>query len=770
MPDYDFHQLSPIDFEKLVRDVLQEKWSVMLETFPAGRDRGIDLRLMSGTETAIVVQCKHYLRSGVDALKRDLKKEASKVKKLRPERYVVATSVQLSVGDKEDIVESLSPFLQSTSDVLGQDDLNNLLGMYPDVEKRHYKLWISSAGVLENVVQASSTVLSTITEEEIASKVALFVPNPSLERAEELLEDLHYCVIAGAPGIGKTTLAEFLAYRYADQGYKVRVVSEDVSEGLAQLKRDEKQLFLYDDFLGKIALSASVNKNEDARLVKFVSAIRSSARSRLVMTTREYILTQAIQSSDELQWSTFHKDQCIIDLSDYTARRRAEILYNHLYFRQVPSDCIEDLLERKKYWKVVRHRHFNPRVIEWVTNPDVIGAEGCEGFSDRLVGALQDPTKIWENAFTHHLGVEARYVLFALASFPGPVPEETLHRVYDRLVGEAGVVGAANGALVSYRSALKQLEGTFVRSEKVRDSLFVFFSNPSVMEYVKSVLAESPAVLDMLVRELVDCRQFQGIYDLAKSTAKSIGAEDVLAWIWRSQPVIWGSIKRLWGTETATVLGLSATGTISRVPDTLSSEQKLRLFCEAASLTPSEEASSALAEVVRLYTAKVAQGDYSHSQVGGVLSAFAGQEIIPMECEVELANAVKDSVAAAPDVDLEHLYALSDATLRVPELFGDVDLTVYRPRFEQLLQYEVEDGTESPPFVLEGTIEVGARISEAMGDAGTRALDDLRDMLARAEAREEQDEDEQYESYRESMREQGDEATYVDGLFATLRG
>ena len=73
MPDYDFRQLSPIDFEILVRDVLQVKLGVILENFKAGKDQGIDLRYCATKNETLVVQCKHYAESGYAPLLRDLK-------------------------------------------------------------------------------------------------------------------------------------------------------------------------------------------------------------------------------------------------------------------------------------------------------------------------------------------------------------------------------------------------------------------------------------------------------------------------------------------------------------------------------------------------------------------------------------------------------------------------------------------------------------------------------------------------------------------------
>jgi len=41
---YDFRTLSPLDFEELVRDLLQAELQIRLESFSPGRDQGIDFR------------------------------------------------------------------------------------------------------------------------------------------------------------------------------------------------------------------------------------------------------------------------------------------------------------------------------------------------------------------------------------------------------------------------------------------------------------------------------------------------------------------------------------------------------------------------------------------------------------------------------------------------------------------------------------------------------------------------------------------------------
>ncbi|MBE8335767.1 restriction endonuclease, partial [Leptospira borgpetersenii] len=59
MPNYDFRTLSPLDFEDLVRDLLQAEEGMRLESFGPGADQGIDFRFASGAG-AVIVQAKHY--------------------------------------------------------------------------------------------------------------------------------------------------------------------------------------------------------------------------------------------------------------------------------------------------------------------------------------------------------------------------------------------------------------------------------------------------------------------------------------------------------------------------------------------------------------------------------------------------------------------------------------------------------------------------------------------------------------------------------------
>jgi hypothetical protein len=163
MAGYDFHQLSPPDLEILARDLLQAHWGVTLENFKSGKDGGIDLRYATA-QGQIIVQCKHYIRTGFAGLLRDLRKESAKVRKLQPTRYILVTTVPLSPSNKSEIINIIGNDVLVHGDVIGPEGLNNLLDQHSEIEGKHFKLWLASRAVLDPGLFSSPSVVITRTD------------------------------------------------------------------------------------------------------------------------------------------------------------------------------------------------------------------------------------------------------------------------------------------------------------------------------------------------------------------------------------------------------------------------------------------------------------------------------------------------------------------------------------------------------------------------------------------------------------------------------
>ncbi len=149
---YDFSSLSHKDFEDLARDLIGREIEKRFEVFPEGPDDAMDGRhaLADGD---IVLQAKHYHRSGFSALKSKMKSERTAIDGLAPSRYILVTSASLTPKNKAALAEIVGPVLQGPGDIFGPGDLNALLRKYPEIEKAHQKLWAQSTPVLKTVIK-----------------------------------------------------------------------------------------------------------------------------------------------------------------------------------------------------------------------------------------------------------------------------------------------------------------------------------------------------------------------------------------------------------------------------------------------------------------------------------------------------------------------------------------------------------------------------------------------------------------------------------------
>jgi hypothetical protein len=520
MPDYDFHTLSPIDFEELSRDLLQREFNTRFESFKPGKDGGIDLRGFLGKKRTIV-QCKHYKTSGFKALFRELKcEELPKIERLKPKRYILTTSIALNPAEKKKLFNLLNPFVTHESDIIHRNDINNLLARHQEVERQHFKLWLSSTNILENLLHAN-ILRETETElADIGKKSRVFVMNDSYGEALKLLRNHHYCIIAGIPGIGKTILAKMIVLNYLHEGFQFVSITRDIADAFSLSSGNKPRVYLYDDFLGRTALSDKLGKNEDQRLSHFIQRIQDSKHDRLILTTREYILHQAQQTYEALNHPIFNKPQCIIDLSNYTRLIRSKILFNHLYFSELDRPFIMELVRDKHYLKIIDHENFNPRIIEHLTNPLWVGVDADHAdYPKVFVDSLKNPTIIWERVFLSQISSDARNLLVVLASLPPELFLNDLHVAFNEYNTAVSIESVDR---FRFDEILKELEGNFTVTHSEEKGLTIGFHNPSLVDFLELYLGKQPEAILGLLRGSVFFEQLQFILNSKERHATAL--------------------------------------------------------------------------------------------------------------------------------------------------------------------------------------------------------------------------------------------------------
>ncbi|HEX7387975.1 MAG TPA: hypothetical protein VF285_11975 [Castellaniella sp.] len=489
--------LSPLDFENLCADVLGADLSVRFELFAPGPDSGIDFRCQEGG-VRIIGQAKHYAQWR--DLRRAVAQERAKVEALNPGRYILCTSCALTPGNKDELLELLAPYCKGTGDIWGHEDIDAALGRYPQVLRRHVKLWLQDEAQLQAVLHNGLLQLSAARQAELQQEMEHFVVHPLIDRLYQHLQQQAVLLVSGAAGVGKTTACTYLSLQLAAaDGYEFHFLHDmsSIKDVWSLLQTGRKQCFVMDDFLGATFLDPRDALGLEQELVTLLNkALRSDGNLKLLLATRDYVLSQAAERLPKLNaWLDVKKQKfgVTIEYLKSPIRSKADILYNLMFYSGLAPSQRSALVQRKSYRRIIEHRHFNPRLLKNILNDP--GANDASDVHGWLLQQLNDPTRYWESTFLR-LSEEAQCLLYTLALGPLPIDEPTLMHGFGTLYRNMhGHLPQPN----ALQAAVAELEPNLVSSFRHGQAIWSQFANPGVADLVQGLMSHHPGLQDVLI-------------------------------------------------------------------------------------------------------------------------------------------------------------------------------------------------------------------------------------------------------------------------------
>ena len=491
---YQYGNLSDFEFELLCRDIMERKLGCPLRCFAPGRDGGVDI-----TETKLsgkhMVQVKHYIDSPYRTLLSSLKRELPKVKQKQPEHYYVCCAKQLTAQNISEIYQLFSDYMDDAEAVVDLVEIDSFLHQKEnaDILERHYKLWLESTSVLEQLGNQDIAIDCDAFFYQIEKEQKLFVKTKYYEEGRQILENEHMLMLLGDPGVGKTMLTKMLALAFGSEGYRIRYTTNGE---LADLKRalsadrKRKELIVLDDCLGQHYFKMQETKeNELLALVKY---IMHNPNKLLIMNSRVTIFHEARERSCDFRY--FMDDENIkirkLEMNGLDEEEKGWIFYNHLYFSGIPEEYYQNISKDRRYRAIVRHPNYTPRLVEFVTKKKNYEQVAPDCYATFIMDCLRNPTELWKDEFTRKLGAEDRALLLTLYSLTDTsVEEPVLVRAFlKRLSGLEGMDTTRN----LYEEALRRLTDSMVQMIEQNGRKRIGVCNPSINDFLKNYIRENP--------------------------------------------------------------------------------------------------------------------------------------------------------------------------------------------------------------------------------------------------------------------------------------
>jgi adenylate kinase family enzyme len=504
--EYNFSNLNDREFESLGASIIEKNLTKRVEIFKSGRDGGVDGRFWIGKTKEGIIQCKHYISTPYTTLISKLKsEELAKVKKLNPAKYIFITSKKLSRKNKKEIKAIFHPFILSEADIYGNEDLNVFLSKKENqgIVERNYKLWITSTSVLDLIYNNAIKGRSESTIREIEENAYKYALTENHKKGIKILEENNVVIMTGEPGIGKTTLADNLALYYSAKGFEFCDIEENISEAESIFREREKKkiLFYCDDFLGSNLYDAISNKR-DSHIVKFINRVRKDNSKKFILTSRTNILNKAYSLSHRFQNGKILDNEFLLRVENLTNVDKAKILYNHIYHSNLDDDYLDKIYQDKRYNDIIKHRNFNPRIIEFVTDSVRVGHISPEEYWKYIIKNLNNPEDIWAEYFQNQTDDCVRALTFLTVYNNGKISEDELRRSYNTFL-KIHHVNLGDYTDKSFEAVRKLATKSLLNRNRIdKDKFEYVLFNPSITDFVLGSYSDESDLVSNIIKSL----------------------------------------------------------------------------------------------------------------------------------------------------------------------------------------------------------------------------------------------------------------------------
>ena len=520
---YNLDILSPLEFEKLSRDIISKKLNMEFKIFKRGRDGGIDLR---NKENGIICQCKHI--QSFSNLKSNLKKETEKLSNIKGlKKYYLIISTQLTPSNEDAIIKMFDKYINSSEQIISYNEIEQFLDddKNIDVLKKNSKLWLTSYKVIELFKEKYIDFEITNLLSHISTNMSYFVETGIFKECYEKLMNDRLLIISGSPGVGKTINSDMLVAKMIANNPELKIktiVGSNYIELIQSFNKDDLEIIILDDFLGQSYLEKS--NDELNEIISIIEYVKGNSKKYLILNSRLNVLSDVRIKNEKFSrlLDLLDNNNYMIDMDNITLLEKAEILFNLHYFNKVPIQFYEEL-KKEHYWRpryeeIITNSNYNTRILEYCVLNYKKDNISYDKYFDYIMENLKNPRQVWHKQFLRLTNEEISYLYTMYSINTSNVPSNILKACYENVIKKRNFDAEKN----NFNNVTERLSDNIITQKIIDKNYAMNTINPSVNDYIMNDLKDNLVELQKMVDECIYIEQFINLVNINTSLLQNL--------------------------------------------------------------------------------------------------------------------------------------------------------------------------------------------------------------------------------------------------------
>lgn len=495
---YELHSLGWFGFQELcnsiAREILGQTAMSFLESADGGRDGSFSGKWndngKESLEGEFVIQCKFKTKRNENLKFADVADEIEKAKRLVVDGlcdiYILMTNSGVSGPMAEKIQTALKEVGVKYVLIYGSTWINSQIKENAHLRRlvpRVYGLGDLSEILDDRAYEQGAALLEYLKDE--LSKVVI---TSSFKNAADAIEKHGFVLLIGEPAAGKTTIASLLAVGSLDQ-WKAPTMKLETAEQVVHHWNPEnpQQFFWIDDAFGVTQHESTLTSRWNQAMPKIVTMLSQGAK--IVMTSRDYIFSEAKKELKKGAFPLLHESQVVIDVHKLTLQEKRQILYNHLKMGKQTAAFKTEIKQHLEF--VAKHERFIPEMARRLADPF---------FTKNLH---------LSEYYLENFIVKQESFLLELISELDQNHQAALALIYmngDKLQSpvnlneiEEGAIQRLGSSLSGCINALEGMKGNMVQFLTIEDESIWKFKHPTIGDAFAEYIVESPDKIEIFL-------------------------------------------------------------------------------------------------------------------------------------------------------------------------------------------------------------------------------------------------------------------------------